>query len=269
VTGVLARAALVAAAVVAVVWLAYGLRALDLHEEGNATLAAAGRPPSGDAVQSALSSFRAASRWNPDPAPTLDEATLLLSVGRTAEAGRMLEDVTRANPGNVRAWTLLAAATGRTDQRRTRVALRELAALYGRVDTGRGIPGTLRTRDGRLLQVVPKTGQGAVDSSRVGDDRITVGGWAADLRARRRFEQVLVVSRGRIVAATAPFRGRPDLARRFGPHLGSTGFKVSFGRPAVEDDSGRLDVHVFAVSRGEAVPLRFFCRRGARQDLGC
>jgi hypothetical protein len=268
VTGVLARAALVAVAIVAVAWLGHGVRALDLAEEGRETVAAAGQPPDAGAVESALASFRAASRRNPDPAPSLDEATLLLAVGRTPEAVRVLEEMTRVNRGNVRAWGLLAAATAQGDPERSQQADRELRRLYGRVQPGPVSTPTLRAPDGRLLRVVAKPRQGLVEYSRLTPDAITLRGWAADTFAQRRVDRVLVASRSRVVAVTEPRISRPGVARLYGEQLERSGFDVTFPRRSAEDPQGRIDVRAFAVSGDEAAPLRFFCE-GKWQDIGC
>jgi hypothetical protein len=268
VTGLLARAALVAGAIVAVAWLAHGVRALDLAVDGRATLAAAGSPPDARAAERALASFRAASRRNPDPAPTLDEATLLLSLGRTAEAARVLEEVTRVNAGNVRAWALLAAATAQADPAISEAALSEVAGLYGRVRTPSVAPSVLRAWDGRLFEVGTDPGLGAVEFSRVAGARIELQGWAADPRARRPADTVLVVSDGRVVGLATPRRARPDLARRYGRRLATAGFRVSFPRRSAEVIDGEIQVMVFAASDGDAARIRFICPSD-NQDVGC
>jgi hypothetical protein len=256
---------LIAAAVVGIA--ALQLRALGLREDGERTLATVGPRTSQSAVLAATSDLQRARRFSADPTARLDEAELLLKVGRTLAAARLLEPVMRRNPGSIRGWSLLARATAGTNPRRHAAARARLLAFYGRLPRPSVATPTLRTPDGRVLTVIPKRVQGYIDASTVGLRSVSLRGWAGLVRANQAADEVVVVSRGRVVVTTAPSLARPDLARHFGTGFGRAGFLVRIPRVALERD-GKLDVTVYAVEGQVASAMAFFCK-GRRQVIGC
>lgn len=268
--GLLARAALVAVALGALTWIGFGLRAVILNERGMARLEAAGDDgPDAETVRSARSLFQRASRANLDPTPELNEAALLIGLGRTREAAGLIESVARDNEGNVRAWGLLATATADYDDRRSTQASGTLLSLYGRVQ-GEPLPrGAVRSASGRRYVIVPGRVDGVVDRSRVTGGRAVFSGWATKVPPAGPTE-ILVVSRGRVIATELASRRRPDIARRFqDPRLGRSGF--SFAVPLsllAGEREDQPDVYLLGAAGGEASLLSFDCKNEP-QDLGC
>jgi hypothetical protein len=263
VTAFAARVALALAGIVVVAWLALGLRAVDLQEEGQKEGAAAGRPPAGPRLEHALDLLRRAGERNPDPRPQLDEASLLLAAGRSRAAANVLEGVVGHNPGSIRGWGLLANATASFDERRSLEANGELLKLYGRIP-GQLAAGVVRSTSGVLYRVVPGQATGVVDKvRRVGDD-VVFFGWAALRGPARPVEEVLIVAHGRVVAALRPNFPRPDISRANGGS--GTGFREAVPISALRKD-GRLDAHVLGAGDGAATLVAFDCRRP--QLFGC
>jgi Flp pilus assembly protein TadD len=58
---------------------------------------------------------RLASKWNPDTQPMLDFAIAAARAGRFDAAGARIAAVTRVEPRNARAWTLLCTVAKRYD----------------------------------------------------------------------------------------------------------------------------------------------------------
>jgi Flp pilus assembly protein TadD len=58
---------------------------------------------------------RRATKWNPDTQPTLDFAIAEARAGKFGAAGARIVAVTRAEPRNARAWTLLCTVAKRYD----------------------------------------------------------------------------------------------------------------------------------------------------------
>jgi Flp pilus assembly protein TadD len=58
---------------------------------------------------------RLASKWNPDTQPMLDFAIAEARAGRYPESGARIVAVTRVEPRNARAWTLLCTVAKRYD----------------------------------------------------------------------------------------------------------------------------------------------------------
>jgi hypothetical protein len=265
---VLSRGLLVAIAAGAVLWLGHGLRAIHLDAEGNARLQDAGARPDASTAAEARSLFRRAARHNADPTPELDEAALLIRLGRRREAAPLLESVVDANPGSIRGWTLLATATAAFDVGRSTEANGELLKLYGRAQGQPLAAGSIRAANGRRYNVTPPGVRGAVESTLLGAGGALMTGWAASPRHRAPAEAVMVVSHGRVVATATPRRRRKDIARRFGPGAAQSGWIVSVPRRRLIDRSGDLDVHFFAGIGGQASRIPFHCGDG-RHDLAC
>jgi hypothetical protein len=265
---VAARALLVAIAAGAALWLGHGLRAIHLDAEGNARLQGSGARPDAATAAEARSLFRRAARHNADPTPELDEATLLIRLGRPREAVPLLESVLRANPGSIRAWGLLATATARFDPGRSTEANGELLKLYGRAQGQPLGAGSIRAGNGRRYSIAPQAVLGAVDSSLTRRGVALLTGWAASPRHRLPAEAVIVLSHGRVVATVAPRERRMDIARRFGPGVARSGWIAPVPRRRLTDEHGDVDVHVFAGVRGQASPIPFSCVSG-EHNLAC
>ena len=58
---------------------------------------------------------RLATKWNPDTQPALDFAIAAARIGQFDQAGAKIVAVTRAEPRNARAWTLLCTVAKRYD----------------------------------------------------------------------------------------------------------------------------------------------------------
>ena len=258
------RVLLVLAGVVAVAWLAYGLRATHLQEDGVKEGAAAGRPPAGPRLQHALDLLRRAGERNPDPRPQLDEASLLLAAGRNRAAAGLLEGVVDRNPGNIRAWGLLAGATAPLDERRSLQANGELLKLYGRIP-GELAAGVVRSTSGVLYRVTPGHAKGVVDRVRRVGDEMVFTGWAGLPAQRRPVQEVLIVAHGRVVAATEPNVARPDVPAASGGR--GTGFRKAVPISALRGKDGQLDAHILGAGTGAASLLGIDCRRP--QAFGC
>jgi hypothetical protein len=263
----LGRATLVAVALVALAWLGLGLRAYVLDARGLAKIEEAGDPPDAEALRSARSLFQRAARRNADPAPELNEAQVLVLLDREREAAGLIESVLRDNPGNIRAWGLLATATASFDDRRSTEANAELLRLYGRVQ-GQPLPrGAIRSQSGKRYTVVPGRVNGVVDTSQVVGGRVIFEGWATAVE-RRGPAEVLVLSNGRVVATAVASRPRPDIARKYGPRLERSGFRFAVQLSRLADAGGERRVVLFGASGGEASPLWTNCSNEP-QDVGC
>jgi hypothetical protein len=112
----------VAVAVVAaglIAWLGVIARDTRLYDRG---IAAAGRLDTPDAIARAESDLREARLLNPDRTPDVGRAVILWTVRRPAAARALLEDVVRAEPDNLSAWTALSWVGGDREQERKAAA---------------------------------------------------------------------------------------------------------------------------------------------------
>ena len=260
------RALLLLIAAAAVVALGHGLHVVRLQDDGEAKAKALGVRPDPAAVAAAASDFRRAGRHNADPAPELDAAALLLRTGQPRQAAALLERVVRDNPGSLRGWALLAAATSSFDLHRSTTADAELLDLYGRRN---GLP--IRDQfvpapDGRRFRITPGALRGFVEVAGFEGGDAHLVGWAADARGQVPAQLILVVSRRRVVAALPPSVARPDIARRYGPGTRRSGFEVRIPRARL-DVGGRLDVQVFAAGGTASSRLQLDCSR--KLAFGC
>jgi hypothetical protein len=213
----------------------------------------------------ALDLLRRAGEHNPDPRPQIDEALLLLNAGDNRSSARLLEAVVNRNPGNVRAWGLLATAAASFDERRSLQANGELLRLYGRIPGKLG-NGVVRSPGGARYRVALGHVVGVVDGVvRLGHDRVEFVGWAGVLGTRRPVDEVLIVSHGRVVHAGVPTVRRRDVSLANG--VGRTGFRIVVPIAALRSDDGELDAHVLGAGGGAASLLSFNCRR--RPFVGC
>ena len=252
-----------AVAVVAGAWLAFGLRAVDLQSDGQQEGRAAGRPPQGPQLNRALDLLQRAGERNPDPSPQLDEASLRLAAGDDRAAAALLEDVVERNPGSIRGWALLATAAASFDERRSLQANGELLELYGRVQGPLG-SGVVRSPSGRRYRVFPGLARGFYGVRRRGN-KVVFQGWAGLPGARRPVDEVLVVSHGRVVAASRPNVRRSDIKPADGGS--GTGFEFTVPGLALIDDDGDIDAHVLGAGLGSASQLTVDCR--TPQLVGC
>jgi predicted Zn-dependent protease len=123
---VLARAAVAAVALLALAYLAVGLRNVVLAERGE-RLAADFEATSAQ-VDEAEDLLERARLMNPDTRPLLVEGRLLAARG--ADEGRaLLERAVEREPDNVVAWSVLAEATREADPARSREALARMREL--------------------------------------------------------------------------------------------------------------------------------------------
>jgi Flp pilus assembly protein TadD len=101
------RPALVLLALVAGVWLAFGLRSVRLEEDADAVLAQARSGPVSPAeVNSALDDYAKAARLSPDQTPLIHQGELLYAAGRHAEAEAVAHRATDVEPDNLQSWFL-------------------------------------------------------------------------------------------------------------------------------------------------------------------
>jgi Tetratricopeptide repeat len=266
-----ARVGLVAVAAVAVAWLAYDLRALSLDAQGHAAANVARRPAQ---VDRALSLFAQAARGNADPTPRINEAKFLLSLGRTRQAVDVLGTVTRANPGNVQAWTLLASATVASDPRRFAEANQQLRALFGHPVGSSYQLSSILTPHG-VVEVSPGQVKGQVDGVRAIGPVAQFEGWSAAVTERPGggsslvpAEEILILSDSRLVASSAPTGARRDVARAYSAPIARVGFTINVPIAMLERAGRRADVEVLASLNGTASELPVNCHP-RRQAFGC
>jgi predicted Zn-dependent protease len=116
----LARVALAAIAVVALAFLAIGLRNVVLTDRAQGL--AAVPDPSPAQVDEAARLFERARLLDPDTRPLLLEGALLAGAGKRDEGGALVEQAVRREPDNVLAWGVLAEVMRETDPARSRAA---------------------------------------------------------------------------------------------------------------------------------------------------
>lgn len=125
----LARVAVGIIALAAIGWLAVMERDARLYDRG---LAAGGRLDDPATIARAEADLRAARLLNPDRTPDVARALVLSTTGREAEARALIEDVLRAEPDNLSAWSALGYANAGKDpavDERVREAVRRLDPL--------------------------------------------------------------------------------------------------------------------------------------------
>ena len=260
------RIGLIVVAAAAALWLVHGVLALNLDTQGRDRVRAAGERPSPAQVSGALSSFTRAARLNADPTPKIDQAALLITLGRVRPAATLLEQVVRANPGNVRGWTLLASATVRLDPGRSAEASRALRGLFGQPPGFVSQEEPVLTTSGRVLHIVPKAVVGQVDSTLVLGNQVRFSGWSGSVKNAHAASSVLVFANGRLVGDIAPRLPRPDLAGAH-PGLARSGFGIVLPLSSLETGGKPGRIQVFGVDGQVTSPILFDC--GQRQDLGC
>jgi hypothetical protein len=123
------RVLLAAASVAGIVVLAVWLHSSHLAAQGEAFKPSPSNPVTPAQTRTALSQLDRARNNNPDTKPDLDEATILIFLGRNAEASRLLGKVVRDEPRNVSAWGLLSQATRRSDPKLSAAAVARVRQL--------------------------------------------------------------------------------------------------------------------------------------------
>ena len=141
----LVRFAILVVSVAAVAWMALSIRALDLDAEGRSILSRAQNGKVSAAVlERGRDAFQNARRFNADKTPSLYEAFLLASVGRTAESLGLAEGVVAAEPDNRQGWIFVYRAAQAVGDRATKAR----AAHAVRALDPPNAPGILGPRDG-------------------------------------------------------------------------------------------------------------------------
>jgi hypothetical protein len=112
----------------------------------------------------------------------------------------------------------------------------------------------ITTSDGGTVRVFPKALAGTVGVRRAKD--VTFTGWAADLRARRAAEWVVVFVDGRGAYAGRPGNlVRNDVHDRYG--IDDAGFSFRLPASLLPDAGSGHQVRVFAIGRGAASELTY------------
>src|SRR6266516_8228509 len=104
------RVLLATAAVTGIVVLAIWLHSAHLAAQGEAFKPSPSHPVTPVQVRTALSQLDRARNNNPDTKPDLDEATILVFLGRDAAATPLLSGVVRKEPRNANDWSLMYKA---------------------------------------------------------------------------------------------------------------------------------------------------------------
>jgi hypothetical protein len=127
----IARIAVVGAAVVAIAWLATGLHAADMEQRGTNIGASQPGQFSVPKAREASRFYERSRRFNPDTRPILLEANLLTFFREGNERALALaREVTRREPDNVNAWAIVTSMASRLDPPlavRARRRIRELS----------------------------------------------------------------------------------------------------------------------------------------------
>ena len=125
----LARLAVAVVALAAIGWLAVMERDARLYGRG---IAAGGSLDDPRTVARAEDDLEAARLLSPDRTPDVGRSLILWTAGRPPEARALLEDVVRAEPDNLSAWTALSwvgAGRDRALERRVAAEMRRLDPL--------------------------------------------------------------------------------------------------------------------------------------------
>ncbi len=268
---VLPRCALLALAAGAIVWLVHDLRAvvLDAHGRAISNSVLASSSPDSRAASRALADFDRAASGNADPSPRLDEARLLIGIGRDREAARILDGVVRGNPGNVVAWDLLANATVGFEPLRAEQALAQLRRLYGRIP-GLGIDqGFLLAPDG-VREALGGYAIGHVEVVTTSGRSAIFVGWAGVPGQGSRppltpADSILIVVRGQVVFSGRPTVPRADVARTHpGSRPDDLGFELRVPLASLTSHGRTVQGQVFATTGDIASALPIACGRLTR-----
>jgi tetratricopeptide (TPR) repeat protein len=126
----IARLALLAAALVATAWLTAGLRASDLESKAQAVVDRVQEDPPQVELDRAIAVLRDARSLNADQKPLVNEALLLWQAGRVYQAAAVAERVVADEPRNVEGWfALFAISTAAGDRERASEAMARMRVL--------------------------------------------------------------------------------------------------------------------------------------------
>lgn len=129
-----ARVSLVILALVASAWFAFGIR--QTHDLGAATSIVSSGSITSHQASKANGLLNAAATLNPDQQVKLARAQLAFDRGDRRQANKLIEQVTRAEPGNLLAWDELAKLSA-GDTHLLLIAFRHLRELHPPVPPGR------------------------------------------------------------------------------------------------------------------------------------
>ena len=131
VNGLAIRGALLVLALLAGVWLAFGIQSVRLQDDANAVLAQARKGPvSSKQVDAAVDDYQKARRLSPDETPLISEGQLLLAAGRQAEARQIAIRAIQKEPDNLQTWFFAwVAAEAQHDKLGVRTAKRNILQL--------------------------------------------------------------------------------------------------------------------------------------------
>ncbi len=254
---------MIALAVVAAAWFAYGLHVLSLAGQGRADARVAHTP---EQVARTLSLFRKAARANPDPTPKIDEGAFLLSHGRPRQAIAVLNGVVRSNSGNTVAYFELAAASAGLDPLREAEANPQLFALFGHPNILYPATSALFPPTGGHVHLAPGRVQGHLDSLTIQGGTARFDGWSATVGTTSGHpsavpaEEVLVLLNGRFVAGATPTLSRPDVARSLHVATAPLGFTLDVPLRELKSAGAPGKVQVFGVAGPLASQLPVTCR---------
>lgn len=111
----------------------------------------------------------------------------------------------------------------------------------------------LLSASGEEINIYPNSLQGGMDLIRVGSKKLTVAGWAANLKAGVPVDAVVIFSGDDFVGSGTPSVIRADVGKAFDNYkLARSGF--NFALPAKIKDPGKI--RVFAVSKAVAIELQ-------------
>jgi tetratricopeptide (TPR) repeat protein len=126
----IARIALLAAALAATAWLGASLRASELESQAQAVVDRVQEDPPQAELDRAIDDLRDARSFNADKMPLVNEALLLWQAGRVDQGAAVAERVVADEPRNVEGWfALFAISTAAGDRERASEAIGRVRAL--------------------------------------------------------------------------------------------------------------------------------------------
>jgi predicted Zn-dependent protease len=131
VNGFAIRGVLLVLALLAGVWLAFGIQSVRLTDDADAVLAQARKGPvSAKQVDAAVDDYHKARRLSPDEMPLISEGQLLLATGRQADARQVAIRAIQKEPDNLQTWFFAwVAAEAQHDKLGVRTAKRRILEL--------------------------------------------------------------------------------------------------------------------------------------------
>lgn len=108
--------------------------------------------------------------------------------------------------------------------------------------------------DGKVLKLVTGSTVTGRVAMRITQRGLVFAGWAADLKAKKPVEQVVIVVNDIYAQAVPADRPSPGVAQRFGPELAQSGFAVAI--PMTMSGAASRSVRFFAIlNAGEAMEI--------------